>query len=257
MKYVSEYPYSLKQAHKRIEELESELSILLVENAALRDINRPKRSSPTASSTKPTTPSGTKNYARATVSSRCKDKSIPQKPDGNDNKAPRAVLIAGERYVYKAGVPTLVTTKDSWTKLPRYSASTCASDHRTYAIRVERAQRDKRVERPWPKTSWSVVKEKDFIPPPYSPEPTFSDADTVIGDALEVESLAKMSRLDDRLDLRPDIVYIDVRTGLGYLREAAEITQHAIFEAGSCMPEWKVSQFDDDPTPCVWGETRC
>ncbi|KAI0435718.1 hypothetical protein F4803DRAFT_557710 [Xylaria telfairii] len=272
MKGISQYPYSLKQAHERIEELESQLSRLLVENSALRAINTPKRSSQTTSSTKPATPSGIKNYARATVSSRCKDRSTPQKSNGNDKKPPRTVVIAGERYIYKAGVPTPITTRDTWTNLPRYSVATKASDRRASEIQTERWEKEsKRVEPPWPTTTWNVAEQKDFIPAPYPIESSFSDQDTLVGDDPEEDSLAKMSRLDERLDFGSDVVFIDVRTGLDYLREAAEITQFAIFEAGSCMPEWNVSQFAEDPNAVrlgrdemkVWmgstfpGSTRC
>ncbi|KAI8949383.1 hypothetical protein F4801DRAFT_603307 [Xylaria longipes] len=284
MKHINEESCRLKQANKRIEELESKLSKLLNENAALRAIKTPKESSRTTTPpTKSTIPNDTRHYAQSTVSSRCKDNSMPQKPQRNGDKAPRAVLINGERCVYKAGGLTHITT--SWGPYPRFMEDTKASCNRNFEIFEEtwarKRQLDFRNLKRQPKEeprksdtrcSTPIVEEVELLPEepqqqtpssPTLPEPTFSTAGTEVESwessdtevervGTKVESalepdLAEKTRLNDHLNLRKEIIYIKSKTGLDFLRRAAEITQNAIFDFRSFMPEWKTWMFEDGP----------
>ncbi|KAI1741223.1 hypothetical protein F4680DRAFT_464645 [Xylaria scruposa] len=273
MKYVSEYSDRLEKANKRVKYLESERSRLLNENAALRAIKAPTRASPTAKSTRSSISNDTKHYTQATVSSRCKSKSMPLQESNNNDKAPRAIVINGKRHIYAAGVPTLMTTMDDWTECPRYMGNTKASNNRMSKLLEERMERRNRVDlrrlkapvKPkspdlnsiWSGPSWgTTLVEEDKLcseqpqwessPSSMPAETALSTTDTEVGNPSE-QSLAQKSRLDDRLNLGDEVVYIDTRSGLKYLREAFEITQHAILDVKKCMPEWRSWMSEDDP----------
>ncbi|KAI0448902.1 hypothetical protein F5B21DRAFT_509713 [Xylaria acuta] len=230
MKYPSEHSDSLSNANEETQELNSERSKLLNENAALRAIKTQKESVRTTTSfTKPTIENDIKHYAQATASSRCRDKSTPpQKSHRNDDKASRAISINGERQVHKAGVSTLVTTMNDWTELPCYMDKTRASCNREYELWKEREEREKRVDlrglKPqtklkssWPDSGWntSIVEEVELWPeepqpqlftPPMSPETTLSTEDTEVESVdTEVENVdTKVGNVDIEIEKTPE-----------------------------------------------------
>ncbi|KAI0547164.1 hypothetical protein F4679DRAFT_586722 [Xylaria curta] len=276
MKYVSEYSERLEKAYKRIKDLEIERSKLLNENAALRAIKTPTRSSPTAKSTKPSLSNDTKHYAQTTVSSRSKSKPMPlQRSDNNNNdQASRAVVINGKRHIYAAGVPTPTINMSDWTQYPRYMSSTNASCKRNSELLGERMERRNRVDlrrltppaKPkspdlnscWSDPSWgsatlveenkSCSEEQQWESSSSSTpsETALSTTDTEVGNQSE-QDLAQRSRFDDHLYLGDEVVYIDTTSGLKYLREAFEIIQQAIWDVKSCMPEWRGWMLGDNP----------
>ncbi|KAI0860622.1 hypothetical protein F4860DRAFT_514792 [Xylaria cubensis] len=237
--------------------------------------------------TKPAVSNDVKHYTKPTVSSRGKDKSLQlQKLNTNDDKAHRAVLINGRRHIYAAGVPTPVVTMDTWTQCPSYMSDTSASCKRRSEILEESKERRNRVDlrRLKPPTkpkstdfnySWDVPVEEtgpeslgsgcswgttlvdedklcsvesqlESSASSISSQTALSTADTEVGNPLE-QCLAQSSRLDDELDLGHEIVYIDPTSGLRSLREAVELTQQAILDVKSCMPEWHSWIFEDNP----------
>ncbi|TRX93643.1 hypothetical protein FHL15_005319 [Xylaria flabelliformis] len=236
--------------------------------------------------TKPTVSNDNKHYTQPTVSSRGKGKSVPlQKLDTNDEKAHRAVLINGRRHIYAAGVPTPVITIDAWTQRPSYMNGTSASCKRRSEIYEESMERRNRVDlrrlKPPAKPKsidsnycWNVPVEEtkpESLRSDYSWGTTLVDEDKLCSEESQLESsassilsqtalstadtevsnpveqcLAQRSRLDDNLDLGNEIVYIDPTSGLRSLREAFEMTQQAILDVKSCMPEWHSWIFEDN-----------
>ncbi|KAI0478321.1 hypothetical protein F4859DRAFT_521169 [Xylaria cf. heliscus] len=251
MKYISDESRRLSEARKRIKELEDECSRLRTQEAGVCGTRPPRRSSPKSSSlVQPTATNDTRHYAQATVSSRCKNKFTPQKSNRQDDAATRPVLIDGRGYIYKAGVPIEIPPME-WIG---YMNDTKASRSRYYEIREEREERKKRVDIRRQKPQHRKEPEEQLPTPSPSPPPVISttDEEAIFTSDPEPEKapedgLIRTSRLDEKLSLGHDLVYIDIKTGLDYLREAAEITQHAIFDVKSCMPEWDTSMFQGDP----------
>lgn len=281
MKYISQQSDRLSQAFRRIDELEKENATLRKEIFILRS-KTPHSQKPSACNSEKASNGTTisKNYTRSTAASRRKE--TPKLQTSGDNqyenrRSPVTIGILEQEYIYKDGVPIPMDYRYRWQR-PRYmSQETEASSSRDLWLCWERREREKkmaeirkrRVTQKLPTPPISEYEFESFPPPPISeeeeaespPTPPISEEEvesppeepilTPSSEGIETKDapepdLTKRSRLDESLGLPNNYVEIDSKSGLTYLRKAAEIAQEAIYEIGSSgTPGWY--RFDDGP----------
>ncbi|KAI3317194.1 hypothetical protein HD806DRAFT_527272 [Xylariaceae sp. AK1471] len=250
MKYVSQYSDRLSRAYKKIEGFKKEIIRLQNKIATLQTtkIHKEPQSLPTCS-VKNVSSDNKKHYAQPTTSSRNKGKPETQQLDKDKGETRRAVIINNNVYVYVAGVPTRIPSRNEYSWVcPSFMRGTRTSYRREACNRQENLKRKDRIKKPqqpatppdslhdsrWGSCDNEVIRSlpetlpqpSDATPPPRTPLDIDEKDDKLTGD-----DLAQRTRLDEGLDpeCRALRVLIDSKTGLDFLRKAAEIVQRAIF----------------------------
>ncbi|KAJ2988806.1 hypothetical protein NUW58_g3784 [Xylaria curta] len=248
MKCDGRYPDRLSKALNKIKHLEDENARLhkeLTASRTQRTLARPRHTPP---STNITTPKDTHHYALPTISSRRKSNSQSEEPKKVSKTAPRPVHIGNKAYVYKDGVPIPQRTISELDNSPKYMMHTSSSLSRKYAILDEQWERTGKRAFNLNLGDWGT-----WDPPKQEVEslikevesPTKEDAETekavqtivttlvdMVEVDLAVEDLAMRSRLRYEFCFGGQLVFIDTRKGLEFLRRTAEAVQKAIYSFG-------------------------